>query len=103
MAKKDKDEDKKEAKPKEAKPEGKKQGGGKDEKKFKRPQATAKVEMDTGETQGPIPTPRLVEKYKTRDHPGDAAEVRLQERHGDPPVGEAGDLDGRGQIRHARR
>src|SRR5437763_1185477 len=48
---------------------GEKKGGGGDkggaDKKIKRPQATAKVEMDTGdEPKGPIPTPRLVDKYK---------------------------------------
>jgi large subunit ribosomal protein L5 len=38
-------------------------GGG--EKKGKRPQATAKVEIETGdEPRGPIPTPRLIEKYR---------------------------------------
>ena len=60
---KDKKDQAKETKPKAEKPAGK--GGDKGEKKFKRPAATAKVEIDTGETpQGPIPTPRLVEKYK---------------------------------------
>jgi large subunit ribosomal protein L5 len=40
-------------------------GGDKGEKKGKRPQATAKVEIDTGdEPKGPVPTPRLVEKYR---------------------------------------
>ncbi len=61
--------DKKDAGSKESKPKGEKQqgkGGDKSgEKKFKRPAATAKVEIDTGETPtGPIPTPRLVEKYR---------------------------------------
>lgn len=61
--------DKKDAGSKESKPKGEKQqgkGGDKGgEKKFKRPAATAKVEIDTGETPtGPIPTPRLVEKYR---------------------------------------
>ena len=41
-------------------------GGEKGEKKGKRPQATAKVEIDTGdEPKGPIPPPRLIEKYRT--------------------------------------
>ena len=50
-------------------PKAEKGGGGGGEKaekgKGKRPQATAKVEIDTGEEpKGPIPTPRLVEKYR---------------------------------------
>ena len=62
--KKDKKDSTKESKPKAEKQGGK--GGDKGgEKKFKRPAATAKVEIDTGETPtGPIPTPRMVEKYK---------------------------------------
>lgn len=62
--KKDKKDSTKESKPKSEKQSGK--GGDKGgEKKFKRPAATAKVEIDTGETPtGPIPTPRMVEKYK---------------------------------------
>jgi large subunit ribosomal protein L5 len=75
MSKEDKDKKDKEhgkdAKPKAEKHaggEGGKKGGDKGEKgdkKFKRPAATAKVEIDTGETPtGPIPTPRLVDKYK---------------------------------------
>lgn len=62
--KKDKKDSTKESKPKAEKQAGK--GGDKGgEKKFKRPAATAKVEIDTGETPtGPIPTPRMVEKYK---------------------------------------
>jgi large subunit ribosomal protein L5 len=64
--KKDKDQAKEGGKTKAEKQQHAKAGGGeKGEKKFKRPAATAKVEIDTGETpQGPIPTPRLVEKYK---------------------------------------
>jgi large subunit ribosomal protein L5 len=42
----------------EKQPKAEKKGG-------KRPQATAKVEIDTGEKpSGPIPTPRLIEKYR---------------------------------------
>src|SRR6476646_7626153 len=38
--------------------------------KGKRPQATAKVEIDTGEKpSGPIPPPRLSEKYRTEVAP----------------------------------
>src|SRR6185503_20164253 len=59
-------EDKKDAG--EHKPKGEKKPGGgdkADKARQKRPQATAKVEIDEGtEPQGPIPTPRLVEKYK---------------------------------------
>ena len=49
-----------------AKPKAEKaKGGGDKAKHAKRPQATAKVEIDEGtEPQGPIPTPRLVEKYR---------------------------------------
>jgi large subunit ribosomal protein L5 len=66
MAKEEKD--KKDQAKEGGKPKGEKQskgGGEKGDKKFKRPAATAKVEIDTGETpQGPVPTPRLIEKYK---------------------------------------
>ncbi len=72
--KKDKKDSTKESKPKGEKQPGKggdeggKKGG---DKKFKRPVATAKVELDTGETPtGPIPTPRLIEKYKNEIIPG---------------------------------
>jgi large subunit ribosomal protein L5 len=45
----------------EKQPKAEKKGG-----QGKRPQATAKVEIDTGETPaGPIPTPRLIEKYRS--------------------------------------
>ncbi len=58
----DKEKEKKDhaEKPKGEKPKGEKKAG-----QGKRPQATAKVEIDTGETpSGPIPTPRLIEKYR---------------------------------------
>ena len=61
MAKEDKDKkDKADAAPKAEKPKGEK----KEKASFKRPAATAKVEIDTGENTGPIPTPRLIEKYQ---------------------------------------
>jgi large subunit ribosomal protein L5 len=80
MAEKDKDKkDKKDAskdgaKPHAEKPKGEKGGGGGDkgggERKFKRPAPTAKVEIDDGEgPRGPIPTPRLIEKYKSEVAP----------------------------------
>jgi large subunit ribosomal protein L5 len=48
-----------------AKPKAEKAKGGDKAKHAKRPQATAKVEIDEGtEPQGPIPTPRLIEKYR---------------------------------------
>jgi large subunit ribosomal protein L5 len=60
-------EDKKDAGEHKPKGEKKPAGGGDkaDKARQKRPQATAKVEIDEGtEPKGPIPTPRLVEKYK---------------------------------------
>jgi large subunit ribosomal protein L5 len=71
MSEKEKDKEKKEAKPhaeKGAKAhKGEKSGGGGEKGKGKRPQATAKVDIDTGdEPKGPIPPPRLIEKYKTQ-------------------------------------
>ena len=69
MAKEEKDKKDKKDQPKEGgkltKAEKQQQAGKGGDKKFKRPAATAKVEIDTGETpQGPIPTPRMIEKYK---------------------------------------
>ena len=67
MAKDKNKKDEKDAKPKEGKPKGEKkpEGGKGDEKKHKRPQATAKVELETGDgPKVPIPPPRLIEKYK---------------------------------------
>jgi large subunit ribosomal protein L5 len=72
MSEKEKDKEKKE-KPHAEKGEkahkGEKGGGG-EKGKGKRPQATAKVEIDTGdEPKGPIPPPRLIERYKTQVMP----------------------------------
>src|SRR5438552_15867422 len=74
MSEKEKDKEKKEPKAhaekgdKAHKGEKREKGekGGGEKGKGKRPQATAKVELDTGEQpKGPIPPPRLIDKYRT--------------------------------------
>ncbi len=69
MADKEKEKKDKPDKPHKAEKSAKAEKGGEkagSEKRGKRPQATAKVEIDTGEDpKVPVPTPRLIEKYKT--------------------------------------
>jgi large subunit ribosomal protein L5 len=54
-------------KPKAEKPKDKEKAAA---SKSRRPQATAKVEIDEGtEPKGPVPTPRLIEKYRDQVMP----------------------------------